>query len=91
MLPHRFFVAFFCVCTAVLTGCGGTIFIDRSKLPDTYQCAHMDEVCKESQEFEHTYEKLSPDEKKEAETVLKAYRLQCESALEMCKKSGKKR
>lgn len=91
MLSRKGFVALVCSLAAVFAGCGGTILVDRSKLPDTYQCSHMDEVCKESQEFERTYEKLSPADKKDAETVLKAYRLQCTSALDMCKKSSGKR
>jgi len=76
---------------ALLAGCGGTTFVDTSKLPDTYQCQHMDEVCKEAREFERTYAKLSADEKKDAENILKAYRSQCNDALDICRASGRKK
>lgn len=91
MLPRGVITAVLSSSIVAVVGCSGTIYVDTSKLPDSYQCDHMEEVCKESREFERTYEKLAPDEKKDAETVLKAYRLQCTGALEMCRKSGSKK
>ena len=40
--------------------CGGPAFVDTSKLPDTYQCNYMKDVCKEAREYEG---KLCPDER----------------------------
>lgn len=69
--------------------CGGPGFVDTSKLPDTYQCQHMNDVCKEAREFEVKYYKMSDDEKKEFEVLLKTYNSQCNDALEACQNSGK--
>lgn len=79
----------FLVAAAVLlTGCAGTAYVDMSKLPETYQCEHMKEVCKDARDFERTYEALPVEEKNDAENILKAYRSQCNDALEFCKKSA---
>lgn len=74
-----------------LFGCGGTAFVNTAELPDSYQCRHMKEVCTEAREFENAYARLPADEKSDAENVLKAYRLQCNDALELCKKSAPKK
>lgn len=72
-------------------GCAGSsAFVDTAKLPDTYQCKSMKDVCKEAQEFEGKYESMTPDEKKEFKNLLMVYRNQCNNALDMCRKSGKK-
>lgn len=47
----------------------------------------MTDICKEAQEYERQYNKMTPDDKKEFENILKAYRAQCNDALELCKKS----
>jgi hypothetical protein len=78
------------VVIAVLSGCGGAEFVNTAKLPDNPYCNHMKEVCKEAREFETSYGKMSPEEKKEAENILKAYRMQCNDALDACKKSAGK-
>jgi hypothetical protein len=88
----RFFVIAGLVATAaVCTGCGGTEFVNTAKLPDNLYCRQMKDVCKEAREFENNYAKLSPEEKKDAENVLKAYRMQCNDALDACRKSAKEK
>ena len=72
-----------------IVGCGGTRFVNTAKLPDNYLCQHMKDVCKEAREFESQYNKLSPEERKESENVLKAYRMQCNDALKQCEESAK--
>lgn len=67
--------------------CAGTRSVDTSNLPNTYQCTYMTDICKEAQEYERQYNKMTPDDKKEFENILKAYRAQCNDALELCKKS----
>jgi hypothetical protein len=47
----------------------------------------MKDICKEARDFETSYNRMSPDEKKEMKDVLRAYRLQCSEAIEVCKKS----
>ncbi|MCX7726233.1 MAG: hypothetical protein N2053_05240 [Chitinispirillaceae bacterium] len=81
------------VATFILCGCGGgrTIIINKSKLPDTYHCEYMEEVCKEAREFESKWYKMTPEEKKESKEVLRTYRQQCNDALDACMKSGKKK
>lgn len=75
----------------VLTGCAGSSsYIDTAKLPDTYQCNYMKDVCKEAQDFEGKYESMTPEEKKEFKTLLMVYRSQCSNALDVCRKSGNK-
>lgn len=75
----------------VFSGCAGSSsFIDTAKLPDTYQCNYMKDVCKEAQDFEGKYESMAPEEKKEFKNLLMAYRNQCSSALGACQKSGNK-
>lgn len=69
-------------------GCGGAKFVNTANLPDTPYCNHMKEICKEAREFETSYNKMSSEERKDAETILKAYRMQCNDALEACKKSA---
>ena len=69
--------------------CGGPGFVDTSKLPDTYQCKYMEEVCKEARDFEVKYSKMSQEEQKEFEVLLKTYNNQCNSALDECLKSKK--
>jgi len=74
-----------------LLGCSGRAsFVDIAKLPDTYQCNYMKDVCKEAQDFEVKYESMNPEEKKEFKNMLMVYRKQCSSALDECLKSGKK-
>ena len=75
---------------AVLTGCGGAEFVNTAQLPDNPYCNHMKEVCKEARDFEFSYEKMTPEEKKDAENILKAYRMQCNDALEACRKTAGK-
>jgi hypothetical protein len=86
---------FFSIClpVAVLTatGCGGPELVNTATLPNTYQCQHMKEICKEARDFESSYSRLSPEEKKDAENVLKAYRMQCNDALDLCNKSADKK
>jgi hypothetical protein len=72
---------------ALFISCAGTRTVDTSKLPNTYQCTYMKDICKEAQDYERQYNKMTPDEKKEFETILKAYRSQCSDALELCQKS----
>jgi hypothetical protein len=71
------------------TGCGGHGFINTANLPDNHCCQYMKEVCREAREFENAYTKLPRKERKDAENILKAYRIQCNDALEECKKSAK--
>jgi hypothetical protein len=47
----------------------------------------MKEICDEAREYERNYNAMSSEEKKEFENILKAYRNQCNTALEMCRKS----
>jgi|GEM_PF-5395515 len=77
--------------TLLLAGCGGAEFVNTADLPDNNYCNHMNEVCKEAREFEAAYNRLPPGDKKDAESVLKAYRLQCNDALKACKKSAGKK
>ncbi len=79
-----FLIGFFWL---ILLSCGGTSYIEINKLPDTYQCKHMDEICKEAREFEGKYAQMSKEEKEEFKTLLDTYRSQCNTALELCKKS----
>lgn len=71
-------------------GCGGSRFVNTADLPDNYLCQHMKEVCKEARQFESEYNRLSPEEKKESENILKAYRMQCNDALKQCQESAKR-
>ena len=87
----RYKIALGCCVGGIIVGCGGSKFVNTAKLPDTYQCQHMKEVCKEARAFESEYGTLSSDEKKDAENVLKAYRMQCNDALKMCEESAKKK
>lgn len=74
----------------LLSSCGGSsTYVDVNKLPDTYQCSHMKDICKEAREFENNYSQMSKEEQEEFKTLLETYRNQCNSALEECKKSGK--
>jgi hypothetical protein len=91
MIKRLVFVIAGSFAAVLLTGCGGTTFVNTATLPDTYQCSHMREVCKEARTFEEEYNKLSKEEQKDAENVLKAYRMQCNDALKMCEESGKKK
>ena len=81
----------FAVGIVFFSGCGGSELVNTAKLPDNYQCQYMKDVCKEAREFERNYAKLPPNEQKDAENVLIAYRLQCNEALAVCKKSAKKK
>ncbi|NLL14241.1 MAG: hypothetical protein GX267_12630 [Fibrobacter sp.] len=76
-----------CFCL-FLSSCGKTRYIEVNKLPDTYQCAHMEEICKEAREFESKYSQMSEEEKEEFKTLRDTYRDQCNTALEQCKKSA---
>jgi hypothetical protein len=80
-------IVFIIASVVLFVSCAGTRTVDTSKLPDSYQCSYMKDICKESQEYERQYNKMTPDEKKEFETILKAYRSQCNDALELCQKS----
>jgi len=80
-----FLTACFCL---LLLFCAKTSYIDVNKLPDTYQCAHMEEICKEAREFEKNYSRLSKDEKEEFKTLLDTYRNKCNTAVELCKNSA---
>lgn len=82
-----FFFLAVCFCF-LLFSCGGSSYIEVSKLPDTYQCTHMEEICKEAREFESKYSQMSDEEKKEFKTLRDTYRDQCNTALEQCKKSA---
>jgi len=74
-----------------MAGCAGSSsFIDTSKLPDTYQCGYMKDICKEAQDYEAKYSMMTSDEKKEFKNLLMVYRQQCSEAVEQCKKSGNK-
>jgi len=84
----RFFIVV-CGCVIILGCASNRSFIDTSKLPDTYQCNYMKEICKEAQEFESRYSSMNADEKKEFKNLLMVYRKQCSSAQEDCLKSGK--
>jgi type IV pilus biogenesis protein CpaD/CtpE len=89
MKPRRS-ILFAAVCTLPFAaGCGGPDLVNTAKLPDNYLCAHMKDVCKEAREFEIAYGKMSPAERKDAENVLKAYRMQCNDAVQQCTKSAK--
>ena len=72
----------------VFTGCGGAKFVNTANLPDTYQCRHMNEICKEARSFEAEFNKMSKEEREDAENVLKAYRMQCNDALKRCEESA---
>ena len=91
MKNHFFPVVFLSLFFVWLPGCGRTKFVNTAKLPDTYRCRHMKEVCKEASTFESEYSKLSEEERKDAESVLKAYRMQCNDALKMCEESGEEK
>ncbi|NLG17184.1 MAG: hypothetical protein GX556_07645 [Fibrobacter sp.] len=67
--------------------CGKPVLVDTSKLPDTYQCNYMKDVCKETEEFEGRYSRMSAEEQEEFKNVLQTYRSQCSDALELCRKS----
>lgn len=69
-------------------GCGGPGFINTANLPDNHYCRYMKEVCREAREFENAYAKLPREEQKDAENILKAYRSQCNDALDECTKSA---
>ena len=71
----------------ILISCGGTTFVNTATLPDTYQCSYMKDICKEARDFETSYNRKSSEEKKEMKDVMRAYRLQCSEAIEVCKKS----
>jgi hypothetical protein len=74
---------------SIFISCAGTRFVDTSDLPDTYQCTYMKDICKEASDYERKYSAMSPEEKKEFENIMKAYRTQCNDALDMCQKSKK--
>ncbi|MBN1577044.1 MAG: hypothetical protein JW913_10855 [Chitinispirillaceae bacterium] len=73
------------------SGCGGAEFVNTADLPDNNYCRYMKEICREAREFENAYAKLTPDERKDAENILKAYRIQCNDAIDACKKSAHKK
>lgn len=72
-------------------GCGGPGFINTANLPDNHLCQHMKDVCRESREFENAYAKMSREQRKDADNILKAYRIQCNDALTECRKSAQKK
>jgi hypothetical protein len=78
-----------CGCITLFGCASNSGFIDTSKLPDTYQCNHMKDICKEAQEFESRYASMSADEQKEFKNLLMVYRNQCTSAQAECQRSGK--
>jgi len=65
-----------------------TTTVDFSNVPDNERCQYMKDACKEAQAFQSQYERMSPDEKREAKAVLNAYIQQCEGAQELCRKSA---
>lgn len=75
-------------CSLSFIGCAGnSSFVDTGKLPDSYQCNYMKDVCKEAQDFEAKYEAMNSEEKKEFKSLLFTYRKQCNDALKQCLKS----
>ena len=78
----------FSAVTMLSLSCTSTKFVNTSKLPDTYQCTYMKDICKEAREFESTYNAMSPEEKKEFVNIMKAYKIQCNDALDACQKSN---
>jgi len=84
-LPVVSFSLLFC------TGCGGPDLINTAKLPDNYLCSQMKDICKEARAFESAYAKMSEADRKDAENVLKAYRMQCNDAVDQCTKSAPKK
>ncbi|HEX3019077.1 MAG TPA: hypothetical protein VHP36_02195 [Chitinispirillaceae bacterium] len=73
----------------IFFSCGGPKYVEVNKLPKTYQCDHMEEICKEAREFEGKYSQMNKEEKEEFKTLLDTYQSQCNTALEQCQKSGK--
>jgi hypothetical protein len=80
---------FVCVCMTLFGCASNRAFIDTSKLPDTYQCNYMKDICKEAEEFESRYSSMNAEEQKEFKNLLMVYRKQCSSALDECQRSGK--
>lgn len=70
-----------------LVSCGGTTYVDLNKLPDTYQCQHMKDICKEAKEYESNYLRMAKEEQEEFKTLLETYQNQCNDALDLCKES----
>jgi hypothetical protein len=70
----------------IISSCASS-YVNTAKLPDTYQCQYMNDVCKEATEFETKYEQMTPEQKKEFKNLLMTYRSQCNDALDACKKS----
>jgi hypothetical protein len=73
----------------VLADCNKAV-IDMSKANDSYQCQYMKDICKESNEFETRYQKMTSVEKKEMKNVLHAYQSQCSDAIQTCEQTQKK-
>jgi len=73
-----------------LWGCGPKpVLLDMNgkDVPDNERCQFMKESCKEAQEFQSQYERMSPEEKSDAKAVLNAYVRQCEGAQDLCRKT----
>ena len=66
-------------------GCATTTF-DTVLLSEDPYCIYMKEICAESEEFEQRFRSMSGEEKEEAETIMKAYRYQCNQAIESCRR-----
>ncbi|MFW5784557.1 MAG: hypothetical protein ACOCW1_00105 [Chitinispirillaceae bacterium] len=80
------------VSTIAFIGCAPkTTYINLSDLPDTYQCNYMKEICKEAEDFQRQYSKMSEEEKKESKTILNTYIDQCANAQDLCTKSGEQK
>lgn len=80
------------VFTIAFAGCAPkTTIINLADLPDTYQCNYMKEICKEAEDFQRQYSKMSEEEKKESKTILNAYIDQCANAQDLCTKSAEQK
>lgn len=77
------------ICAAFISACAPKpVKVDFNKVPDTEFCQYMKDACKEAQAFQGKYERMSPEEKKDAKAILNAYIEQCEDAQELCRKSA---
>jgi len=76
------------LCAVLAAACAKTTTVDFNNVPDNDRCQYMKDACKEAQAFQGRYERMSPEEKKEAKAILNAYIQQCEGAQELCRKSA---
>jgi hypothetical protein len=76
------------ICAALLSACASKFTaVDFTKAPDTEHCQYMKDACKEAQAFQGQYERMNPEEKKDAKVILNACIQQCEDAVDLCRKS----